>query len=60
MNKGQIMGGKNSPNKIGEKREYFPNDKLEIWSTSSTIKSQSPKESGMCLSLMNYILTFCH
>ena len=56
-----MLGGKNNSDKIEEKEEGIsPNDKLEIRSTSSTIKFQSPKESGMCLPLPNYIVTFRH
>ena len=36
------------------------NDKLEIWSTCSAIKSHSLKESRPCLPLSNYLLTFRH
>ena len=49
------MRGKNSSDKI-EKRGNI----LDIWSTSSNIKSKSPKESGTCLLQSNYIITFHH
>ena len=47
-------------NRGERKREYSPNDKLEIWSTGAAIKSQSLKKSRPYLLLTNCIFTFCH
>ena len=62
VNKRQITGGKNSTDKIEERRRgnIPPNDKLEIWNSGSAIKFQGLKESEPYLPLTNCIFTFCH
>ena len=60
VNKRQIMGGKNSPDKIEERRRGNIPQMIILrnWNTGSVIKSQCLKESGPYLPLMNCIFTF--